>query len=177
MSEPDHNARHRFITDPYGAGHYEKLGRFVFQYARAGAYFHLAFRFYSKMPIGEARILFGGPSRISDVIDRTTRMMKLYKVKKEIIDDFKEIEQKFKQIGSMRDRILHRGWSFRADAFVVTDIATARVTDEAEIFSIKFAEMDDMIEDLIRVWMRIRYRHIGDNQVSPPPLMDTPWRY
>src|SRR5262245_45932113 len=69
MSEPDHNARHRFITDPYGAGHYEKLGRFVFQYARAEAYFHLAFRFYSKMPIGEARILFGGPSRISDVID------------------------------------------------------------------------------------------------------------
>src|SRR6202035_5972008 len=37
-----------FITDPYGARHYEKLGRFIFQYAQAEAHFHLAFRHYSQ---------------------------------------------------------------------------------------------------------------------------------
>jgi hypothetical protein len=163
MSKPDHNRRHRFITDPYGARHYEKLGRFIFQYAQAEAHFHLAFRFYSQMPIAEARMLFGGPSRISDVIDRTKRLMELYKIKQELIDDFEDIVHHFKEIGLVRDRIIHRGWRVYGDAFSVSDIVTARIKDDAKIFRVTLAEMDDMIEDLIRIWMRIYYRHIGDD--------------
>jgi hypothetical protein len=178
ISERGDSTRHRFITDPYGAQHYEKLGRFIFQYAQAETHFHLALRYYSQMPIAEARMLFGGRgTRLSDVIDRTKRLIKLYKVKKELADDFCDIAKQFSKIGEKRNHIIHRGWHAYADTFLVSDIATARVVDEPEIASITFAEMDDMIEDLIRIWMRIRFRHIEPERHEELRNVAASWRY
>jgi hypothetical protein len=66
MPELD-TARHGFITDPYGARHYEKLGRFIFQYAQAEAHFHLAFRHYTAK---RRSLMLGGGSVVASELTR-----------------------------------------------------------------------------------------------------------
>jgi hypothetical protein len=99
MPELD-TARHGFITDPYGARHYEKLGRFIFQYAQAEAHFHLAFRHHSQTSIADARGRFRRRIRIDEVIKQTKELIE----QNEVAKDFENIEQQFKVISKVRHR-------------------------------------------------------------------------
>jgi hypothetical protein len=176
MTEVDHGMRHRFITDPYGARHYEKLGRFIFQYAQAEAHFHLAFRYYSEMPIADSRRHFRRNVRIDEVIKETKQLIK----NKNLAKDFQCITQQFKVIGLVRHQIIHRGWSVLAGGFGVTNIVTAPDVNDPEILTVKFHEMDDMIEDLIFVSLCLRYRHIAPEiykDMPHPPPINSSWRY
>jgi hypothetical protein len=175
MSEVDHGLRHSFITDPYGARHYEKLGRFIFQYAQAEAQFHLAFRYYSEMPIAVARRRFKPGVRIDYVIEETKKLIR----QKELADDFECITEQFKDIKCVRNQIVHRGWSVLADEFVVTNIVTAPDVNHPEKLTVKFPEMDDMIEDLILISLCLRYRHIAPEiyKDMPQPRINISWRY
>lgn len=180
MTETDGNTtRHRFLTDPFGRLQYEKLGRFIFQYAQAESMFHMAFRHYSQMPIAEARMLFGGRGarNIDDIIEKTAKLIKLYKISDDLAKDFDKIRGQFKLLGSVRGKILHRGWQAYRGGFLVSDVATAQVSEEVETLEVTSEQMDDMIDDLIRINLSIRFRHINPRASVGLPSSDQPWRY
>jgi hypothetical protein len=180
MTETDGNTtRHRFLTDPFGRLQYEKLGRFIFQYANAETMFHMAFRHYSQMPIVEARMLFGGRSarNIEDIIDKTAKLIKLYKVADGLDKDFCSMRGQFKFVGLVRGKILHRGWRAYRGGFLVSDVATAQVHEKVDTLEVTSDQMDDMTEDLLRICMSISFRHIDPRASVELPSIDEPWRH
>lgn len=179
MTETDDTTRHRFLTDPFGCSQYEKLGRFLFQYANAETMFHMAFRHYSQMPIAEARMLFGGRGarNIENIIEKTSGLIRLHKVADDLAKDFENMRKQFKVLGLVRGKVLHRGWQAYRGGFLVSDVATSQVREKVDMLEVTSDQMDDMIEDLLRICLCIRFRHILPNDPVDLPPTNQPWRY
>jgi hypothetical protein len=162
--------------EPPSSQHYERLGRFIERYARAEAAFHLTFRFYSKMPVAEARLLFGG-ARVDDIIRHTKSLMALYDVKQPLIDDYEEIINHFTPIKDIRNKLIH--WlltfpEFPNPGFQMTNISAVKKINNMDTRIVTLSNLEEMGDDLMKIWTRLTYRHIRPNQA-----FDTsePWRY
>jgi hypothetical protein len=163
-------------AEPPFPQHYERLGRFVERYARAEVAFHMTFRFYSQMPLEEARLLFGG-ARVDDLIRHTKSLMTLHNVKQSLIDDYKEILDHFIPIKDVRNKLIH--WllnfpEFPAPGFRMSNIAIVKKMRDMDTKTVSLSNLEEMGDDLMKIWICLTYRHI-----MPNLALDTsePWRY
>jgi hypothetical protein len=169
------NSMARTSEAPF-AEHYEGLGRFVERYALAEVAFHMTFRFYSKMPIAEARLFFGG-SRVDDIIRHTKSLMSLHNIQKLLVDNYGDIVKHFDPIKDVRNKLVH--WllnfpEYPTPGFRMTNVAVVKRMKDMDTRTVSLAALRDMGDDLMKIWTQLTYRHI-----MPRPALDTsvPWRY
>jgi hypothetical protein len=158
----------------YGAEHYEQLGRLMAEFTSAEIAFHLAFRFYSEMPIAEARLLFGN-TRTEDIIEKTKLLMRLHKAPDALQNDFYDLQRQFDTIRRARNRLMHWQFTFLHRHYRLSDIALARRIEDAQNdirYSIE--DLKSMGADLRYIWKRINHHHINPN---PDMGAFEPWQY
>lgn len=144
----------------YGAEHYERLGRFIAQFARAEVGFHMAFRHYSQMPIAESRLFFGG-ARTIDIIDNTKKLIKLHKVETGLQDDFDMLARHFRYITNVRNNLIHYEFRFLERTYRISNIALVKnIENLGPIDPVSIEDLENMGKDLISVWTRLTYHHI-----------------
>jgi hypothetical protein len=144
----------------YGAEHYETLGRFITRFALTEIIVHMAFRYYSQMPIAEARLFFG-KTQTRQLISYTKQLMKLHKIDHELSEDYEELARQYLKIAKYRDAIVHREFNFLRWEYQIYDIPFVKDISDASVIRISIEDLQNMITDLRSIDLRLRYYHIN----------------
>jgi hypothetical protein len=156
----------------YGAEHYEALGRFILRFAMTEIVVHMTFRYYSQMPIAEARLFFG-KAHTRQLIDYTKQLMKLHNIDKGLREDYEELARQFLIIAKYRDAMVHREFNFLRREFQIYDIPFVKDINEASVIKISIEELKNMMTDLRSIDLRLRYYHVNKDPVET----DYVWQY
>lgn len=159
--------------------HYEALGRFIAAFATAEAIIHILTRKLSGLSDEKARAVFAG-ARLPDVTDKLRHFMRLDKLETPICS---EIECCLTQLGHISDRrhkLIHRGATYFAGTFIVSNVQIAKSTENIEVETISEQTLADMAADCGSIYLRLDAVVAQPSKAEAPlvkHLKEQPWRY
>lgn len=139
--------------------HYEALGRFVVAFASAESAVHLIARKLSGLSDQKARVVFGG-MRLADLIDKTRGFIQLGRsegLEDEAFEDAEICLTQLKHIALRRHNLIHRGATYFAGTFLVSNSLLAKHLSKIETETISERMLGDMAVDCSAIFLRLHY--------------------
>jgi hypothetical protein len=162
--------------------YYEALGEFIDMFARVESAMTSTLWAYAKTEPKYAKVLFSGV-KIELGMTHIKQLAEVANAAEELKTDLVDVFQQLGIINGVRNDVLHYGANSIAEGTGIVSNAQ-KAKGEPRVFPISPAALYEMTEDLKKIAIHLRYRHLG----QPAPLGDfgkktldkvllRPWQY
>ncbi len=134
--------------------YYEAFGRFIQYYALAETQVHLLFWHISGLHLNAARSISSG-MRLSDLMTITKSVIASRDLGEELASKVENAFTHLSEIGSLRDKLVHRGAEITENVIISSNAKTAATKENIEVMRLNIGDIRLAMSDCMAIVMRL----------------------